>query len=127
MAALTRDQEWTTFGMAVYAAIHRRSGLATVQVTMDEPRMTVDTAYSPFDMGDVRDPMLAHDIGQLDQRMAMIVRARLITLRVCTRSSPRSAPLLPIGAIWQPMQSLCWGALAIGACPVTASVLTFTW
>jgi hypothetical protein len=38
---------------------------------MDKPRMTVDTGYSHVDMGAVRDPMLAHDIGQLVQRMAM--------------------------------------------------------
>jgi hypothetical protein len=71
MTTLTRDQEWPPLGMAVYAAIHRRSGLATVQVAMDKPRMTVDTSHSHGDMCGVRDPMLAHDIAQLGQGMAM--------------------------------------------------------
>jgi hypothetical protein len=71
MTALTRDQEWPPFGMAVYATLHHRSGLATIQVAMDKPRMAVDTTHSHVEMCDVRHPMLAHDIGQLDRRMAM--------------------------------------------------------
>ena len=71
MTALTRDQEWPPFGMAVYATLHHWSGLATIQVAMDKPRMTVDTTHSHVDVCDVRYPMLAHDIGQLDRRMAM--------------------------------------------------------
>jgi hypothetical protein len=38
---------------------------------MDRPRKTVDITHSHSDMSDVRDPMLAHDIGQLDHRMTM--------------------------------------------------------